>query len=104
MKHRMSLIVYNGMDGKVFRKDWELPDITAEEFDVSKHMGKVFMHPDGDLPTDQGMYVWQYCIPKDAKEENKLIKMGKWATLPHPGNPKPAKPPKRKNILKLMMK
>ena len=79
MKHRMSLIVYNGMEPKdVYRKDWELPDLTPEQFDPKQHMGKLFMHPDGKVPTIEGMYVWQYCQPENDDEEKLLIEMGKW--------------------------
>lgn len=83
MKHYLSLIVYNGKDKPVFRKDWELPKVTAEEFDTTKHQGKVFLHPDNGngLCDIEGMYVWQWCIPEDNEEEAKLIEIGKWSTL-----------------------
>ena len=81
----MSLIVYSGMEERPFRKDWELPDITAEEFDSTKHIGKVFMHPDNGtgLPDIQGMYVWQWCTPENEEEETRLVEMGKWQVLKH---------------------
>lgn len=84
MKHNMALIVYNGKDNPVFRKDWGLPDVTAEEFDATKHTGKVFLHPDNGngLSDIEGMYVWQCCTPENEEETNKLIEMGKWSSLP----------------------
>lgn len=86
MKHYMELIVYNGKDKPVFRKNWQLPNVTIKEFDPITHHGKVFMYPEIDVTKGQkmdieGMYVWQSCIPEDNDEEAKLIKMGKWTTL-----------------------
>ncbi len=78
MKHMMSVIIYNGIDGtKVYRKEWNLPDLSVEEFNPEKHQGKIFMHPDGKMPDIEGMYVWQWCTPQNSEEEAKLIATGK---------------------------
>lgn len=82
MKRTMSLIVYSGKDLPVFRKDWELPNITVAEFDPVKHQGKVFMYPERDILKGEqmdinGMYMWQSCCPENNEEENELVLMGK---------------------------
>ena len=92
MKHYKSLVVYNGKDKTVFRKDWELQNIPTEDFDAKKHIGKVFMHPDsgnGFIDAD-GMHVWQWCIPEDNDERDRLIEMGKWGVLKDLNSERPA--------------
>lgn len=73
----MALVVYSDKPERVFRKDWELPDISPEEYDVQKHSGKIFAHPD-NFPVPDSMYVWQWCVPENDDEEKLLIEMGKW--------------------------
>ena len=78
MKNTMCLIVYNGEKAdNVFRKDWELPRVSAEEFDPNIHAGKVFQHPEGSI-TLNSVYCWKYCSPENEEEEKLLISMGKW--------------------------
>lgn len=79
MKHSVQLIVYSGKDTTPFRKEWILPNVTPEEFDVKKHTGSVFMYPEGKELTAESMYVWKYCTPENNEEERQLIEMGKIA-------------------------
>lgn len=81
MKHTIQMIVYSGKVLMPFRKEWELPPVSAEDFDATKHLGKVFMYPDGDI-TDNMVYMWKICVPETKEEEQKLIELGKWGTLP----------------------
>lgn len=83
MRNTLQMIVYNDSELMPQRKEWELPPITPEEFDVGIHVGKVFQYPEGEL-TNNMVYMWKICVPETKAEEEKLIELGKW-TIYNPG-------------------
>jgi len=80
MKCWWEFISNAGMSEKVIRRAYDLPNITAEEFDASVHMGKIFMYPEtgNGAPPLHGIYAWKVAIPENDDEEEKLISLGKW--------------------------
>lgn len=83
MRRTLQMIVYNGPELVPIRREWELPSVTAEEFSVAIHTGKVFQYPEGE-PTNNMIYIWKMCVPENKEEEEILINLGKWATY-NPG-------------------
>lgn len=79
MKHYLCVLVYRN-NNEIVREDFEQPDITAEDFDVFKHVGMIASYPLPGRPliNGKGFRVWQYCKPENDEERDKLIEMGKW--------------------------
>jgi len=85
MKGLIEVIIYPDNENKAepYRINFDLPSITAEEYDVSIHTGKVFSFPD-NFPTpdvNKQMYIWKHYTPENEEEKQKLIEMGKWGAL-----------------------
>ncbi len=82
MKHYASIILYDKDKSKPHhRENFELDDITLEEYDYEKHVGKLFIFPDGPLDKNTLIYAWQWCISQSPEEDDELVKSGKMIIL-----------------------
>jgi hypothetical protein len=82
MKCWWEFISRDGEEREVIRRRYDLPSVSAEDFDPKIHTGKIFMYPEsnnGGSPT-HGIYIWKVAIPENKEEEEKLISFGKWNT------------------------
>ncbi len=48
----------------------------VSEFDYEKHIGKLFVFPEGELSKDTLLYAWQWCETENETEEIQLMENG----------------------------
>lgn len=82
MKHYADIIIYDKDKSKPSnRHHFEFPDISVSEFNYEKHMGKLFILPEGELTNETQVYSWQWCEAENEAEEQQLIENGDMISL-----------------------